>query len=170
MENKNATVDKDMLGVSEKENREYIKLLSKQDQKTGLVVQKVLAEAEQELLQGLHKNQPPEKTLNELQREISIWANKEFPDRTPVNTFMKLITEISELIEGGFKDPLEYADIVILVLDMAYLAGIDDPAGAVAKKMKINRQRSWGFDKISGTYNHSRSNYSAFDQEDDGEI
>lgn len=119
-------------------------------------------------------------SLEDLQKDIVDWANKEFPNRTLVNTFMKLHVEISELIQGGLKDPKEYADLIILALDMAYLAGIRDISGAVMDKMKINRDRIWEFDPASGTYQHlargatrgevpkTQSQYSPCDQEDDG--
>ena len=113
-------------------------------------------------------------SLEDLQMDIVEWADDEFPNRTLVNTFMKLHVEISELIQGGLKDPKEYADLIILALDMAHLAGIHDISGAVQEKMKINRKRSWSFDSISGTYQHhpppipQKNQYSPNDQEDDG--
>lgn len=98
------------------------------------------------------------KSLEEIQREVVTWADQTFPKRTLINTFMKLHVEISELIEGGLEDPKEYADVLILVLDMAHLAGIENISKAVEQKMDINRSRSWKFNKMSGTFQHEGKN------------
>jgi len=129
----------------------------------------------------VHKDSEPEKytvdlnkndviTLEDIQKRVVTWADKTLPDRTLANTFMKLIVEISELIEGGLKDPKEYADLIILAVDMAHLAGIKDITKAVLEKMDINEKRNWAYDDVSGTYSHYGSRYTPFDQEDDGNI
>jgi hypothetical protein len=116
---------------------------------------------------GIQGGLPQGQSLEEIQREVVSWADRVFPDRTLVNTFMKLHVEISELIEGGLKDPKEYADLIILAVDMAHLADIHNISEAVANKMQINRERAWGFDPVSGTYQHVEG-YVPESQEDDG--
>jgi len=107
-------------------------------------------------------------SIEKLQEEIATWANKVMPDREPQHTFNKLVfEEIPELVKSGLNDPMEYADILILVLDLAYLKGID-AASAVREKMKINRARKWVMNSKTGIMSHVESGYKPEDQEDDG--
>ncbi len=77
------------------------------------------------------------------QDRIASWADSLMPDRTPEQALRKLIEdEIPELLEGGGNDPLEWADVFILVLDCAKLRGIDI-VKAVHEKMAINESRRW---------------------------
>lgn len=91
-------------------------------------------------------------TIEELQSEIASWADRQFPDRDIRELLLKLVQEIGELIGSDFLDDLEYADIVILVLDMAYLAKVD-VGDAVKRKMVINRERRWKLNQ-NGTHQH----------------
>lgn len=93
-------------------------------------------------------------SISQLQTEISEWADTVLPDRTPEMALRKLMEhEIPELCESGLDDPLEYADVLIIVLDIARLKGID--AGkAVLDKMKINRGRTWQIDATTGLMSH----------------
>lgn len=98
----------------------------------------------------------PERNISfeDIQHDITSWADAVMPDRVPQNTFNKLVfEEIPELVKGGLDDPMEYADILILVIDLAYLKGID-AAAAVREKMKINRQRNWAMDPTTGMFSH----------------
>lgn len=78
----------------------------------------------------------------ELQREIADWANELNPDRKPISILAKLLEEVAELLASDMKDPLELADVAILLLDLFYLAEVD-MAQAVTAKMELNRLRSW---------------------------
>ena len=92
--------------------------------------------------------------LEELQAEIATWADTVFPDRTAHGALTKLMLhEIPELITSKLLDPTEYADIVILVLDIAHLNGIDI-SSAVREKMAINRARTWEIDQKTGLMSH----------------
>lgn len=63
-----------------------------------------------------------------------------------------MIDELPELLHGGLNDPMEYADVLILVLDIAYLNGID-AVQAAHKKMDINEKRKWAV-KPNGLLQH----------------
>ncbi len=91
--------------------------------------------------------------IRELQNEIRQWADTVFPERTAYGAMTKLVMhEIPEMLRNP-EDPLEYADILILVLDAAALLGID-VADAVHRKMEINRKRTWKVDKSTGLMSH----------------
>jgi len=88
-----------------------------------------------------------------LQEQIASWANEIFPDRTVFTATTKLILEeIPEWLRDH-SDPHESADLVILILDIAYLKGIDVKK-AVLEKMEINRQRKWERNPETGFMNH----------------
>lgn len=92
--------------------------------------------------------------VEELQARITRWADRVFPDRTAQNALQKLVMEeIPELLNGGLNDPLEYGDVLILILDVAHLRGIDAVAAAHAK-MAINEKRQWLRDKDTGLMHH----------------
>ena len=101
----------------------------------------------------------PEKTKGDvetLQERITRWADTVFPDRTAQNALQKLVMEeIPELLNGGLDDPLEYGDVLILILDVAHLRGIDAVAAAHAK-MGINENRHWARDRNTGLMHHIR--------------
>lgn len=91
--------------------------------------------------------------IKDLQSNISAWADTQFPDRTPQGVLSKLVLkEVPELLLGDLGKPDEYADVVILIMDLATLMGIDI-ASAVEKKMEINRNRRWQQDEF-GLYQH----------------
>lgn len=70
------------------------------------------------------------------------WADRVFPKRTPWITLVRLaMRELPELYEKP-ADPLEIADAVILVLDVAYQQSIDIQAATV-RKMDMNDGRVW---------------------------
>lgn len=92
-------------------------------------------------------------TLKELQKEISDWADAVFPDRTAHGALCKLmLEEIPEFaLDNSGED--EYADIAILLLDIATLNGID-VEGAIKRKMERNRARQWRVDRRTGLMKH----------------
>lgn len=116
-------------------------------------------QAAEEQIEYLEKAQ-----LSNLQVEIGRWADKVFPDRTPHGTLSKLVLhEVPEFLHRLMEDKKkggvsnfqagEYADLVILILDIAYQTGVDVQK-AVEEKMAVNRSRAW--EKIEGTeiYQH----------------
>ncbi len=82
--------------------------------------------------------------LQRLQAEVVDWADGEFPNRIPAMALLKMFGEIGEVIDNP-SDPLEWADVLMLFLDVAKLSGIsgDQLTVAFLEKMKINRGRKW---------------------------
>lgn len=88
-----------------------------------------------------------------LQGFIAKWADSVFPNRTITNAIQKLVLEeIPEYLTSQH-DPMELADIAILVYDIAHLAGVDLEK-AIKEKMKINIEREWEVDPITGLMGH----------------
>jgi NTP pyrophosphatase (non-canonical NTP hydrolase) len=87
-----------------------------------------------------------------MQDKIGLWADAQFPDRTVFTTLTKLFEEIGEFVKSGLKEPDEFADIVILVLDIAHQRGIDVEAATEAK-MQVNMNRKWERSHL-GQYQH----------------
>ena len=86
--------------------------------------------------------------------EIVEWADSVFPNRTPQSALLKLFEEIGELV----KDPAdggEYADIMIMMFDLANMHRID-LAAEVRAKIEINRSRVWAKSK-TGTLQHKEN-------------
>lgn len=78
----------------------------------------------------------------ELQNEVVGWADSVFPARTAPNAFLKLFSELGEVIDNP-EDESEWADLLILVLDLMAMHGHRDPAKAVLAKLEINKRREW---------------------------
>lgn len=93
-------------------------------------------------------------SISALQDEIAKWADGVFPQRTAHNAITKLmLEEIPELMMSKSMDPMEFADVVILVLDIAHLQGIDVEK-AVLEKMAINRDRKWFINPHTNLMSH----------------
>lgn len=87
--------------------------------------------------------------------DIYLWAGEVFPDRTDGAMALKLYQEIGEMIESD-GDPLEVADVLIMIFDYAKRKGIQlEPA--IREKMKINRQRTWKINETTGTMSHVKN-------------
>ena len=81
--------------------------------------------------------------IEELQHDIASWADTVNPDRSSLSTIAKLLEEIGELIASErMSDPMELADVAILVFDLFHLQKVD-VVKAVHGKMIINRSRCW---------------------------
>lgn len=81
------------------------------------------------------------------------WADSVFPDRTITDAIQKMmLEEIPEYLMAQ-DDPMELADIGILLYDIAHLAGIDLDS-AIREKMEINKKRTWAIDVVTGMLNH----------------
>lgn len=93
-------------------------------------------------------------TLTELQGEIVEWADHDIgPCRTYRDAITKLVMEeLPELLLDP-ESALEWADVMILVMDLAHLAKID-MADAVREKLNINRNREWNRDERTGLFHH----------------
>lgn len=91
-----------------------------------------------------------------LRNLIVEWADEVFPERTVLNAIQKMILEeIPEyLMDRG--NPMELADLGILLYDIAHLDGVDLDS-AIRKKMAINRFRTWGIDARTGLLKHNKS-------------
>lgn len=87
----------------------------------------------------------------QLERALQ-WVNKTLPNRSISKTKAKLLEEIGELVGSDFRDPAEYADVLIVLDDLAEQHGIDLTA-AIVDKMRVNRDRNWEL-KESGVYKH----------------
>lgn len=81
------------------------------------------------------------------------WADEVFPQRTVLNAIQKMMMEeIPEyLMDRG--NPMELADLGILLYDIAHLDGVDLD-DAIRRKMKINKFRVWAIDPRTGLLNH----------------
>ena len=120
----------------------------------GARINAIMMERIMKLEKHVHSTRSLEPSISDLQTEIAEWANKTFPDRTPKNALIKMmVDEIPELIGGGLNDPLELADVAILLLDVAYLQGVDI-GSAIREKMEINRGRKWKIDADTGIAQH----------------
>jgi hypothetical protein len=79
--------------------------------------------------------------MDNLALEVQTQADRLFPKRTDVSMFLKMYSELGELIDSdGSHD--EYADIMIMLLDYGSRKMI--PIEQVIRhKMEINEQRKW---------------------------
>lgn len=101
----------------------------------------------------LERTGRPLHTIRNLQREIKEWADSVYPHRTSESIIKKLEDEQKELAQSGHLDPSEFADVAILILDLASLNGID-VQDAVRKKLCINYTRTWLIDPETGVMSH----------------
>lgn len=94
----------------------------------------------------------------ELFLDITRWQRKTFPTSTALSKLHHLKQEVDELINA--KNDLELrpelADCFILLLGAADACGLDYEAicDAVADKMEINKNRTWGSPDANGVVNH----------------
>lgn len=92
-------------------------------------------------------------SIRRIQSEVKEWADSVFPNRTAHDALCKLMLEEIPEFALAQKDESEYADMVILILDIASLNGIDVSA-AVARKMAVNRERQWAVDPVTKLMRH----------------
>ena len=84
-------------------------------------------------------------------QEVYEWAQATFPDRTDASMFLKMYSEIAELIRSD-GEPHELADLFILLMDYAVRKNVSLLA-AINEKLEINKRRSWRFNS-DGTMSH----------------
>lgn len=87
----------------------------------------------------------------QLTQEVVQWANSVFPNRKPQSALLKLFEETGELVKDP-SDAGEYADIFIMLLDLADMHGVD-VVKAIRDKLALNRQRTWTT-TATGTLQH----------------
>jgi len=92
-------------------------------------------------------------SITDLQANIKAWADSVFPHRTAHGALCKLVLEEIPEFCLDTKSEDEYADLLILLLDVATLNGID-VEGAVTRKMAKNRKRTWVINKETGMMRH----------------
>lgn len=86
--------------------------------------------------------------LIQLEKDRLEWSLKTFPEATAISSLRKLEQEIEEIevdIVEGHRNPEEYADALMCLLDSAGRRGIFMPEiiEAFAKKCAINKKREW---------------------------
>lgn len=97
--------------------------------------------------------------LEQVQDEITRWANATFPERTAFNALSKVtMKEIPELLvhleeQGTDNIGTELADVFILLIDLAAMWEVNLPT-AIRDKMFVNYERTWKRDKESGLWQH----------------
>lgn len=79
-------------------------------------------------------------SIDNLALEVQNQADRLFPKRTPSSMFMKLFSEIGELVEDQNEE--EYADVMIMLLDYGSKR-MFDIEGSIRRKMIINEKRQW---------------------------
>ena len=89
--------------------------------------------------------------VGQLTDEVFNWAEATFPNRTDQSMFLKMYSEIGEMIDSD-GDRLEVADVFILLLDYAKRKKIDLTA-SVRLKLEINKDREWAVD-TNGVMSH----------------
>ena len=87
----------------------------------------------------------------QLTQEVVQWANSVFPNRKPQSALLKLFEETGELVKDP-SDAGEYADIFIMLLDLADMHGVN-VVKAIRDKLALNRQRTW-ITTATGTLQH----------------
>lgn len=93
-------------------------------------------------------------SISAIQTEIVEWADATIgKDRTYNNAIQKLVMEeLPELLLDP-ESPTEWADVAIIVLDLAHLAKVDI-AKAIRTKLDINRKRVWSKNEKTGLMHH----------------
>ena len=89
--------------------------------------------------------------IADLTEGIVKWADEAFPDRQPSSAMLKLFEEIGELVRDP-SNASEYADICIMLFDLANMHGVD-LTQAICDKMLVNKSRRWK-QTASGTMQH----------------
>lgn len=77
-------------------------------------------------------------------------ADNQFPDRTDSSMFLKLFSELGELIDDGSEE--EYADVMIMLLDFGARKHFNITT-AVIRKLQINKSRTWSVNEL-GVMSH----------------
>lgn len=79
-------------------------------------------------------------SIDNLALSIETDADRIFPNRTDSSMFLKMFSELGELIDSG--DSEEYADVMIMLLDYGSRKGFAIEE-VIRRKMAINLDREW---------------------------
>lgn len=93
-------------------------------------------------------------SIDTLATNIRKQADRLFPGRTDSSMFLKIYGEVGELITAQTKEEksLEFADLMILLLDYADIHGIFIEESIMAK-MRTNEARTWTRNEL-GVFQH----------------
>lgn len=96
-------------------------------------------------------------TLDSVLAEVNAWQAVTFPRATPASVAEHLRREVLELVNDP-TDTAELADVVFLVVGLAYELGLDMTtlAAVVAQKLAVNQARTWGQPDEFGVVEHVR--------------
>ena len=100
----------------------------------------------------INKTAHKRSSVDELQSEITEWADSTFPYRKPHQAWVKLFGEIGEVIDNP-TDPSEWADVLIMLLDLAAMHEVTSLDVAVKMKLDVLRGRTWSVN-ASGVFQH----------------
>lgn len=92
--------------------------------------------------------------LDRITREIHDWQAVTFPRATPASVVEHLRREVAELVDDP-TDTSELADCYFLLVGLAYELGVDLTT-VVARKLAVNRARTWGEPDDQGVVEHVR--------------
>lgn len=97
--------------------------------------------------------------MDQLEEAIGIWGDETFTQSTRYSVLCHLRKEMKEfwdsIDEDCFCDPVEAADIVILLMHYARKAGFN-LTEEIEKKFAIIQQREWGEPDADGVVEHKR--------------
>lgn len=96
------------------------------------------------------------KQLQELQNKINDWSDKNFGRPSELTGTIEHLKEEVEHLKSNPYDPLALADVLILFLRVADLAGFDvtDLCLATEAKHTINQSRKWLEPDENGVIRH----------------
>lgn len=95
-----------------------------------------------------------DKSLEEVMADVVAWQNFQFPDSNPKSIAAHLLEEAHEL----YDDPTnaeEMADVMMLLTGLCARTGVN-LTEVLARKLKINKARSWEQPQANGVINHVR--------------
>jgi hypothetical protein len=103
-------------------------------------------------------------TLAELEQAYGDWCLEVFPDAGTQDWCDHLAEEVEELRKSDCKDPLEFGDVLLLLIDAARRNGIS-LLDAACEKFEINRGRDWERGE-DGVYRHVNTEWTAAEEYD----
>lgn len=96
-----------------------------------------------------------EQNIDMLQAAVIMWANRDLPGRQQQAAWLKLYEELGEILRDT-RSRDEWADVFIMLLDLAAMNGITDLATVILDKLAINARRKWTL-APSGVFTHERN-------------
>ena len=102
-------------------------------------------------------NERDDMDIQDIQTDIRIWADSVYPNRTIASALLKLYGEVAEIVETP-DSPGEYADVMIILMDLASMHNVDI-GKAIMDKMQVNYNRSWAVNPITGVMDHVKNSH-----------